>query len=176
MQVNCNKSTWPALFIIKYKTMSTNTKIIIVVVVLALVGFIAYSSNMANNVAQVPQEGTENGIIGCYVSRLAQDVYTLKITGQKDGMFTGSLSFDNFEKDSSSGIYVGTYSNDVLLGDYSFASEGLNSVMEVIFKKDGENFVRGYGDMNSEGTRFTDASTVTYDPNQTFMPTADCPI
>jgi len=156
--------------------MLKNINIYIVVLVLLLAGFIIYYSGKSNNVVQAPGVSTENGITGCYVSKLAQDVYTLKITGQKDGMFTGSLSFNNSEKDSSSGIYVGTYSDGILLGDYSFTSEGMNSVVDVIFKKEGNNFVRGYGEMNADGTRLADASKVTYDPNQTFVPTANCPI
>ena len=114
-------------------------------------------------------------IKGCYIASLGQDVYTLKIESEESGEFTGSLSFKNFQKDSSSGTYIGTYKDGILLGDYSFQSEGMFSVMQVIFKREGDIFIRGFGDLNADGTRFADLNNITYDSNQTFALTMDCP-
>lgn len=112
----------------------------------------------------------EASIVGCYIATLAKDVYTLTIASQTGNAFTGHLSFKNFEKDSSSGTFVGTYTDGVLLGDYAFASEGMDSIMQVIFKKTPDGFVRGFGDMNTTGDRFTDVTKVTYDTTYTFKP------
>lgn len=110
-------------------------------------------------------------IEGCYVATLAKDVYTLTVLDQSGGTFSGNLSFKNFEKDSSSGTYNGTYADGILLGEYAFQSEGMDSVMQVIFKKTGESFVRGYGDVDETGTRFTSLSDITYDTNAVFVKT-----
>lgn len=107
-----------------------------------------------------------NPILGCYEMTSGKDVYSLLIASVQDGKFTGKLEFDNFEKDSSSGTYSGTYENEILLGDYSFQSEGMQSVMQVAFKKSGDTFVRGYGDVDTTGTRFIDINNVAYDPSQ----------
>lgn len=113
----------------------------------------------------------QDSIEGCYVATLAKDVYTLTVLDQSGGTFSGNLSFKNFEKDSSSGTYNGTYADGILLGEYAFQSEGMDSVMQVIFKKTGESFVRGYGDVDETGTRFTSLSDITYDTNAVFVKT-----
>lgn len=110
----------------------------------------------------------EDSILGCYVARTGKDVYTMQIQSQYGNNVSGTLNFKNFEKDSSSGTFNGTYKNGVLLGDYSFNSEGMASVMQVIFKKSGNDFIRGYGDMTLEGTRFADTNKITYDSSSTL--------
>lgn len=148
--------------------MTKNTKTIGVVVVL-LIGFVIYSiiySSKENN--KIPKETTQVSIKGCYVTTLAKDVYTLTILSQEGELFNGTLSFKNFEKDSSSGTYKGIYKNGILLGDYSFQSEGMNSVMQVIFKKSGDEFLRGYGNLNTTGDRFVDLNNITYDSSYPF--------
>ena len=35
--------------------------------------------------------------------------------------------------------------------------------MQVIFKKTGDDFIRGYGEVKNEGTRFVDTNNITYD-------------
>ncbi len=103
------------------------------------------------------------GIEGCYAMRTGQDVFTLRVEHQEGLNVAGTLAFKNFEKDSSSGTFVGTYNNDILVGDYTFNSEGMKSVMQVAFKKVGNDFVRGYGDVDSTGTKFVDMTKITYD-------------
>ena len=105
----------------------------------------------------------QDGVVGCYVARLGQDVYTLNILSQSGEIFDGKLVFKNFQKDSSSGPFKGTYKDGILLGDYSFNSEGTDSVMQVIFKKVGDSFVRGYGEVTEDGTRFVDLNNIDYD-------------
>lgn len=144
--------------------MNNTLKTIIALLVVTAIGIFIYS--------QIKQQApivTESSIAGCYVATLGQDVYTLTVTSQTGKSFTGNLSFKNFEKDSSSGTFVGEYKEGFLLGDYSFQSEGMFSVMQVIFKRVGNDFVRGFGDVDDEtGTRFTDLTTITYDSSAVF--------
>ena len=102
-------------------------------------------------------------VVGTYVAHLAKDVYTLNVLFQEGESFKGTLDIKNFEKDSSSGTLTGTYKNGILLADYTFQSEGTESVNQVIFKKIGDDFVRGYGNMDATGTRFADLNNITYD-------------
>lgn len=146
--------------------------ILIAVFVILIGGFLYFSKNTTPTLEPAPQVS----IKGCYVSHLMKDVYTLNVQSQQGETFTGILSFKNFEKDSSSGTYIGTYKNGILLGNYSFKSEGMDSVMEVIFKKSGDTFVRGFGNMDSTGTHFADPNNVTFDSSQTFTFMANCTI
>ncbi len=134
---------------------------IIAGVIIVLVGVLGYMW-MKKDTTPVVQT---TSVIGCYVARTNgnKDVYTLNVKTQQGENISGALAFKNFEKDSSSGTFSGTYKDDILLADYTFQSEGMTSVMQVIFKKSGDDFVRGYGDVSGNGTRFTDLTKITYD-------------
>lgn len=155
--------------------MSSNKPLIVVLVLVFLgLGIYAWSNNSGNKTSAngnatstvyIPEVELPSALEGCYVAGTDKDVYTLNISTQREDEVTGSLIFKNFEKDSSSGTFRGMYNNGILIGDYSFRSEGLDSVMQVAFKKEGNAFVRGYGEMNSEGTRFANPATLTYEKN-----------
>ncbi|HEV7702429.1 MAG TPA: hypothetical protein VGO63_03265 [Candidatus Paceibacterota bacterium] len=152
------------------------SKIITIVIVVAVIGFFAFILLGKNpDLAYVPPTADEaSSIKGCYVATLSKDVYTLSILSEEGENVSGNLSFKNFEKDSSSGTFTGTYKDGILLGDYSFDSEGSHSVMQVIFKAQPDGFVRGYGDVDSTGQRFTDLSNITYDDSAVFRKSPNC--
>ena len=137
---------------------TSSIMIILIVVILLIFAFIWLIRDETTD-----QKVEATSVVGCYAVRNSNDVYTLNIKSQTDTNFSGTLAFKNFEKDSSSGTFNGTYKDGILLGEYSFQSEGTNSIMEVIFKKSGDNFIRGYGDVTAEGTKFTDIDNIIYD-------------
>lgn len=122
------------------------------------------------------EDTDKESIAGCYVAHLAKDVYTLNIQSEKDGEVSGMLAFNNYEKDSSSGTFTGTYSKGILSGYYYFTSEGMNSVSQVMFKKVAGGFIRGFGSMTAEGDTavFENPESVTYDSSYTFLKSDDC--
>jgi hypothetical protein len=119
-------------------------------------------------IVEQPAITVEKSVVGCYEAHLGKDLYSLAILSQQGETFEGTLRFKNFEKDSSSGTFKGTYKDGILLGDYSFQSEGMDSVMQVIFKSSGDGFIRGYGDMNATGDRFANLNGITYDSSAVF--------
>lgn len=141
-------------------------KTIITVLLLAVAAaIIAVVVTQANKKADMTPNApvAQESIVGCYaMNNNDKDIYTLNVASQDGATVAGTLRFKNFEKDSSSGTFAGTYQNGVLIGDYTFNSEGMQSVMEVAFKKVGDNFVRGYGPVTNEGTRFVDYGTIVY--------------
>ncbi|MEK7588986.1 MAG: hypothetical protein AAB438_04205 [Patescibacteria group bacterium] len=158
--------------------MKNNFKIIIaggLIVLAAVIIFALRSPEIVEEVPVVVQN--ESSILGCYVAKLSKDVYTLNINSNTNDVVTGFLAFNNYEKDSSSGAFTGTYKDGILVGDYSFSSEGMDSVMQVIFKKVGDNFIRGFGPVATtiEGkVNFANLTDITYDSNSTFIKSADC--
>ncbi len=145
--------------------MKKNFNIAVLVLVLIIIGLFIYQKNNPKVV--------KDPLVGCYVATLAKDVYTLNIASKENEAVSGTLSFKNFEKDSSSGSFEGMYKEGILSGIYSFQSEGANSIMEVIFKKTDAGFVRGVGEMNKAGDHFIDKKAVTYDDSVVFKP-ASC--
>ncbi len=77
------------------------------------------------------------------------------------------------DRNALGGYAEGNYSyaydiEDTLFGQYTFQSEGATSVTQVIFKKAGNDFIRGYGEMNAAGDRFASLSDITYDASSTL--------
>lgn len=166
--------------------MKTSAKIILGVVMSILVILIIYiatgssrtidTENMPNDSLVVDTDTRTEPVTGCYVATLGQDVYSLNIIDQQGMDVSGTLVFDNYEKDSSSGTLVGTYDNGILLGMYSFFSEGMDSVVQVIFQQTEDGFQRGFGPMDETGTQFADLNDITYDTQYEFVKTdSECP-
>lgn len=110
----------------------------------------------------------------CYVSILQRDT-VVACLAERNGEITGKLTFDNFEKDGSSGRVHGTNYKDTIKLWYDFNSEGMNSVMEVYFVKDGHKLLRGIGDIATKGDTayFSDKNAIRYVSEHVFDKT-DC--
>ena len=94
---------------------------------------------------------------------------------QNGNSITGRLSFDNYQKDGSTGIIQGNLEGDIIKLWYSFQSEGMNSVMEVWYKKQGNALIRAIGpvDVKGDTSYFTNKSAITFDGAQKLEIT-DC--
>lgn len=141
--------------------MKTRTTIIIAIVVAGVI-LLTYFL-LGSNDKRASDEELAASLVGCYVARNENDVYTLQIKDSEGVSVYGTLNFDNFQKDSSRGTFSGTYQDETLLGDYVFFSEGMNSKMQVVFKKSTDGFIRGYGELDSGGTRFADLDNIAFD-------------
>jgi len=112
---------------------------------------------------------------GCYMQVIGRD--TIVASLQQDGAaVSGRLSFDNFEKDGSTGSVTGHRNGDVIKLLYSFASEGMNSVMEVYFKLQADALTRGIGEMDVKGDTafFVNPGSITYPSSGTIMKKLPC--
>ena len=134
--------------------------ILLVVIILLIIGFLYFYNNSKQNVAS---NENNNSIIGCYVAGNVNDIFTLNIKLQEGQKVSGSLSMNFSQKDSSTGVINGNFDNSYLFGDYAFFSEGVTSTMQVAFKKSGDDFVKGYGPLNTDGTSFKDINLINYD-------------
>ncbi len=134
---------------------------------------------------QIKREGVDkpnpilgsSSVVGCYVAKFDKDLYTLEINKEEGSKVSGMLAYNNYQKDSSSGTFEGTYDGNILLGNYSFDSEGMHSDRQLIFKRlpDG-GFNEGFGPVKVVGNKETleDLSKVTYDRQFTFTSRPDC--
>ena len=62
-------------------------------------------------------------------------------------VISGNLLYSLYEKDRNQGTLTGTLKGDLLVADYTFLSEGVTSVRQVAFKRKGNGWVEGYGDV-----------------------------
>lgn len=150
--------------------------LIIIVVMLSRARRIAkISTEDTSPIAQQNTQDMEASVEGCYVATLQQDVYSMNIISQEGSDIEGTLVFNNYEKDSSSGSLKGSYEDGILFGRYVFQSEGMNSDMEVIFKKVEDGFIRGYGPVDETGENFISRDDIEFDASFVFEATdAEC--
>lgn len=87
---------------------------------------------------------------------------------------TGTLNYLLSEKDSNTGTFKGKIENNILLADYTFQSEGMESTRQVAFKFINNQWVEGYGEMNEEGIKFKDISKLDFNSSMPLSKT-NCP-
>ena len=81
---------------------------------------------------------------------------SLTITGK---LATGKMMYNLYEKDKSIGAINGVFYGDTLLANYSFLSEGNQSVRQIIFLRKGNIFLEGTGSMREENGRLVFINT-----------------
>lgn len=98
----------------------------------------------------------------CYSSVMGQDTMLLRVENL-GGNVTGNLSYNFYEKDDNTGTLRGEMRGDTLLADYTFQSEGTESVRQVAFLKKGDGFVEGYGDAEDRAGKMVFKNTAALD-------------
>lgn len=109
---------------------------------------------------------------GCYMQASGKDTLFVQLMDNL-GTVTGKMHYKNFQKDSSFGDVMGSKDGDTIKLDYTFQSEGTTSTRQVWFlEKDGA-LHEGIGDLNAEGTGYSDPEKVKYEGGHVLQ-SADC--
>lgn len=111
----------------------------------------------------------------CYIGIIKKDSITLNLTIKNSALEEGFLEYNFFEKDKNKGTLSGTIKGDTLFADYTFMSEGKESVREVIFLRKGNILIEGYGDVEEKGgkTIFKDKKKLFFD-SKIVLSKIDC--
>lgn len=104
---------------------------------------LAAGSDSATMRIQVPQAN-------CYQSINGGDTVYLKLE-KFPAVVTGTIVYDFYEKDGNTGNIEGVMKGDTLLADYTFTSEGQQSVRQVAFLVGDTLVTEGYGEQAEEG-------------------------
>lgn len=80
----------------------------------------------------------------CFAYTTAQDTVTLSLMTNGSAV-TGHLVYRLAAKDSNVGTIQGEMRGDTLFADYTFMSEGMQSVREVAFLRTNDGLTEGYG-------------------------------
>jgi len=89
----------------------------------------------------------------CYLYVKAKDTVKLTLISANGGNVSGDLVYNLYEKDKNSGTVSGMFKGDTLYADYSFQSEGMNSVRETVFIKKGNTLVEGFGEITEKDNK-----------------------
>lgn len=111
----------------------------------------------------------------CYSAIIKKDTISLSLTVKDSSLEEGELHYNFFEKDKNHGTLSGTFKGDTLFADYTFMSEGKESVREVVFLKKGNIFIEGYGDVEEKENKtvFKDKKKLFFD-SKIVLSKADC--
>ena len=88
--------------------------------------------------------------VGCYGYTHANSKITFQIT-RVDPLVQGTLIYDWAEKDRNAGSFNGSFKDSILIGTYTFISEGIESSREVAFKVKDSTLYEGNGAMQTVG-------------------------
>jgi len=132
---------------------------------------ISCNSNKKENTSTKKKEGVEQqkkkpkGLEkGCYVYNDNKSTISLQVLKREDSI-TGTLLFALAEKDKNTGRFKGQVKNNVLLANYTFESEGVESVRQVAFKVKSDTLLQGYGPMEMKDSIqvFKNPKSLTFD-------------
>ncbi|MDQ6529372.1 hypothetical protein [Flavobacterium sp. LHD-85] len=113
----------------------------------------------------------------CYAWKSNGSVIEMSFNVNSHQEVNGKLSYNLVGKDKNEGTLIGNMKGDTLVADYTFNSEGVSSVREVVFlQKDGA-FIEGYGDVATANDKvsFKDKSKLKFDAKNTLVK-VDCKV
>ncbi len=117
-----------------------------------------------------------SSIVGCYGATLKADRFYLEVTKQEGLKIEAKISIYNSQKDSSYGNFAGTFDGTILIGLYSFVSEGMNSRRELMYRLTPRGFLSGYGPVEEVGdtARFIRPLTISWDESYIYSAQKFC--
>ncbi|MEO7523324.1 MAG: hypothetical protein ABIT58_04480, partial [Ferruginibacter sp.] len=99
-------------------------------------------NNTDSNTVTEKNDAMAPDISGCYAYHVKQDSALLKLDISGTNV-TGTLSYHLYEKDNNAGSINGTLQDSLIIADYTFESEGMTSVRQVVFKINSNTLVEG---------------------------------
>ena len=104
----------------------------------------------------------------CYSYTSNRDTVLLKTTTVNDTI-TGTLSYNYYQKDKNNGKIEGIMKGELLIANYLFMSEGVQSIRQIAFKKMGNNLIEGYGEAEDKNGKSVFKNTDSLNFNQSFI-------
>jgi len=132
-------------------------------------------NNGDTSAATEPTPVATSSLAGCYRMVLNErDTVSLQLSAEGDQL-TGPLYYHWYEKDKNDGVFSGNAEDDRITGWYTFNSEGMTSVRQLIWKVDGDNLYPATGDIDQKADSiiFKDPATVNFD-TKNFLKKVEC--
>jgi hypothetical protein len=141
---------------------------------LAYISFIACNNQSTENIATEPTVAVQE-INACYTGINKKDSVQIRlnIIGTR---VKGEMKYQLFEKDHNQGTLRGKLMGDTIVADYTFLSEGKQSIRQVAFLKKADTLLEGFGEMtNSNGTMTFSNTTLLDFSKGMLLQKTDCP-
>jgi hypothetical protein len=108
--------------------------------------------NTEKSSTQTGETKKQSPLINCYQYASNTDTITLKLIHVGEAI-TGTLVYSLKEKDKNKGTIQGNMRGNLLVADYTFLSEGVQSTRQIAFKLEDNGFTEGYGDVNTQNDK-----------------------
>ncbi len=130
------------------------------------------TENSNSDLQEAAKDTTTTLDLGCYVFNDGKNTVSIEIT-ENGKEIKGNLTYALAEKDENSGNFTGELREGILIANYTFQSEGKETIRQVAFKVDGDKLIEGYGELNNEGTAFKDLKNINFTSKMPLIKT-DC--
>lgn len=101
---------------------------------------------------------TNNETSECYINTKNKDSMLVNLT-IKNNILTGDMNYQIAGKDKNKGTLQGEIRGDTIFADYTFMSEGKESVRQVAYLKKDNKLLEGYGDVEDKGGKMVFKNT-----------------
>lgn len=120
--------------------------------VAAVASSCSQSGSQANkNTDSLKTDVTSGNSDACFLKTIGKDSVMLQVHIQ-DTSVSGDLSYRYFEKDKNTGTISGSIRNNIIHAQYTFMSEGTQSIRPVVFKLQDDKAYEAVPDsINPEG-------------------------
>jgi len=110
---------------------------------------------------------------GCYSQIIQKDTSVLQLE-QNGNMVNGALSYNSYQKDRNDGELQAEVADDIITGWYLFRSEGIVSVRQVAWKKNGNELWPAIGEViqKNDTMFFAQPDKLQYDSTRPFKKVA----
>lgn len=118
-------------------------------------------------------ENTAQPSTGCYVYNANGSKIELQMNTNNNDV-NGTLNYELKEKDSNKGTFVGTINDSILIAQYTFQSEGTESIREIAFLLKDDQLIEGFGDVTTEEnkTKFKDIKALKFSSSMPLIKTS----
>ncbi len=124
------------------------------------------NSNQKQEMVHSPQIQEHNleDFVGIYEYQENRDTILLALAVEKDSL-VGDLTYSLFEKDKNVGTFKGVLQDSLIVGEYRFMSEGMESTWEKVFGIVPSGLIEGFGDIIDENgeVKFVDKNNLRFD-------------
>ena len=130
------------------------------------------SHDITNDTSLVAANNTAVPLItpGCYsyITKNDSAFLKLEISGNK---ISGDLHYSLYEKDNNKGTINGTLKDSLIIAYYTFQSEGMTSVRQVVFEINDSSLIEGFGDIEVRGdtAKFKNISQLQFQDQRPFI-------
>jgi len=113
----------------------------------------------------------------CYTWKSNGSIVEMSFNVNSHQEVNGKLSYNLVGKDKNEGTLIGNMKGDTLIADYTFSSEGMSSVRQVVFLQKDGTLIEGYGDVvtTNDKVTFKDKSKLKFD-QKNALAKVDCKV